>query len=74
MFCSITVYCVSTVLPLENSKEKIPDLLFTEMCLNVNIIVHVDIQFPTKTLLYVCKSRIACFACKYLKHKSMQFV
>ena len=50
LFLFITVYCVSTVLPLVNSKAERTIQIFTEMCLNVTIIVHVDIQFPTKKL------------------------
>ncbi len=56
---------------LLNSKEKKTYLLFTGMLLNVNITVHVDIQFPTKKFSV---KTVDCMFCMQipvkLKHKS----
>ncbi len=69
---SVLSYRVSTVLPVVNSKGKKTYLLFTGMLLNVNITVHVDIQFPTKTFSV---KTVDCMFCMQiavkLKYKSL---
>ncbi len=68
---SVLSYCVSTVPPVVKSKGK-KLIAFTGMLLNVNITVHVDIQFPTKKFSV---KTVDCMFCMQipvkLKHKSL---